>query len=392
LLAEARALPGVRFAEPDYWVRVCRFPNDTYFATQQWDKWVMYADLAWDLSTGSNSIKVAVVDNGCDYEHPDLAANFNTQELGYDFVGQDLTPRPDNYAIPDAFHGTHVAGIIGAVIDNSRGVAGWAQCRLVAVRVLNDSGSGMTSDLASGIRWAVDHGCKVLNMSLSGSSAPSELVEACDYAEEHGVLLVAASGNDGAGTIGYPAALGSCIAVGSTAENSRLADYSNHGPQQELVAPGTNVFSCAPGGNYVTASGTSMASPQVSGVAALVWSANTGLSAVRIRSLLDAAAIDMGATGRDNWYGHGLLNGRRGLELALADGVRAMSGHSEPVRVRVGSGSVLLPEWCTQARAFDITGREVARGSGRLQLRPGVYALRMQGAAGEQCEKVLVAN
>ncbi|MEO0009848.1 MAG: S8 family peptidase [candidate division WOR-3 bacterium] len=305
---------GIRYVEPDYPARILNIPNDPQFLLRQWDKWIMYADLAWDVVTGG-TLKVAVVDNGVDYTHPDLAANFRTGELGYDFLNNDNDPKPDNPGIENAFHGTHVAGIIAAVRDNLIGVAGWAQIQLLAVRVLNDSGSGNLSDVARGIRWAVDNGARIINMSLGGDAASTVLIEACQYAASRGVLLIAASGNDGRSTITYPARLSECVAVGATNENSELAWFSNYGPEQELVAPGTSIFSTTLGGSYAEASGTSMAAPEVSGVAALLLALDPGLSANDARSILAVSAIDMGSAGRDSRFGYGLVNAWRAVQL-----------------------------------------------------------------------------
>uniref|UniRef100_A0A7V3PU22 Peptidase S8 n=1 Tax=candidate division WOR-3 bacterium TaxID=2052148 RepID=A0A7V3PU22_UNCW3 len=308
-------LPGIRFIEPDYPVKALVIPNDPMFITKQWDKWVMYADLAWDIVTGG-PVKIAVVDNGIEYYHPDLAANFRPGELGYDFINNDSDPKPDNPAIENAFHGTHVSGIIAAVSNNLIGIAGWAQIQLLAVRVLNDSGSGNLSDVARGIRWAADQGARVINLSLGGDAASSVLIEACQYALGKGTLLVAASGNDGRSGITYPARLSECIAVGATDDNSELAPFSNYGPEQELTAPGTGIYSTATGGSYREASGTSMSCPQVSGVAGLLFATNPALTPAEARSILAASALDMGDPGRDTHYGYGLVNAYRALQLA----------------------------------------------------------------------------
>jgi subtilisin family serine protease len=374
LMAKAAGQPGVRYVEPSYYVRACYLPNDPEFLRRQWDKWVMYADEAWDITTGSAGVRVAIADNGADYTHPDLAAGFVTGDLGYDFVSNDADPRPDDPSNPQAFHGTHVAGIIGAGINDGRGIAGWSRSQLLAVRVLNDSGSGFTDDLAEGIRWAVDHNCKVVNMSLTASSAPTAVVDACNYAVNNNVLLVAASGNEGSGSIGYPANLSTVVAVGSLGQDSRIATYSNFGPAQEVIAPGSVVYSTAPNGNYAIASGTSMAAPQVTGVAALMYAANAGLTAARARALLAAGAIDMGTPGRDIYHGYGLLNARRAAELARG-GFQAASltagqtpGHALLVR-----GAFCL-DGEESAVVYDATGRMA------VSLLPGETVLLAPGA------------
>jgi len=368
---------AIRYLEPSIRATVAGIPNDPYFIPYQWDKWVMYADQAWDVVGGSMDVKVAVVDCGVDWQHPDLAANFKTGELGYDFIGNDNDPRPDDPGIPESFHGTHVAGIIAATRNNGQGVAGWSLVQLLSLRVLNDSGSGTTDVVASGIRWAADHGARVINMSLTSSSSSTPMEEACAHAESLGVVVVAASGNEGQQAIGYPAALSQCIAVGASSADSRLASFSNYGPEQEVVAPGTTILSCVPGGAYGQADGTSMAAPQVAGVAALLLARNWGLNASEVRAAIDASAVDMGAAGRDVQYGYGLVNAKRALELAAA--LRAPqvvaaeppSSDAGTLILRRGRG---LRSWLDRADVYDGSGRRVQ--TGRSSLGPGTYFVR----------------
>jgi subtilisin family serine protease len=382
LAASALGTSGIRYFEPDVRVFATALPNDPYFLPYQWDKWVMYGDQAWDIVGGTMDVKVAVVDNGCDWQHPDLAANFLQGQLGYDFIGNDDDPRPDNTNVPESFHGTHVAGIIAATRNNNEGVAGWSLVQLLAVRVLNDSGSGSSDVVASGIRWAADHGARIINMSLTSSSSATPMEEACQYAAQAGVLLVAASGNDGQQAIGFPAALSQCIAVGASSTDSRLASFSNFGPEQEVVAPGVSILSCVPGGSYGQADGTSMAAPQVSGVAALVLAKDYGLSAAEVRATLDASAIDMGLPGRDMQYGYGLVNAKRAVDLAML----LVSQHTvyripyaDAGRTTIVRGGLRLPAWVEQASVYDGSGRLIQTGatkSGKLDLRPGTYFVR----------------
>jgi hypothetical protein len=379
LARSASRAEGVRYFEPDIRVDIAGIPNDPYFIPHQWDKWVMYADEAWDVVGGSMDVKVAVVDNGSDWTHPDLAASFKSGEYGYDYIGNDNDPRPDDTTITQSFHGTHVAGIIAATRDNNMGIAGWSQVQLLAVRVLNDSGSGTTDVVASGIRWAAEHGARIINMSLTSTSSSTPMEEACAYAAQHGVVIVAASGNEGREAIGFPAALSECIAVGASATDSRLASFSNFGPEQEVVAPGTMILSCVPGGAYGQADGTSMAAPQVAGVAALLMAQNWGLNAAEVRAAIDASAIDMGIAGRDIQYGYGLVNAKRAVDLAATYAAsrapqiaRGLSPDWDctrvPMIVRKGAG---LPLWVAQADVFDGSGRRVQ--VGRRSLRAGTY-------------------
>jgi subtilisin family serine protease len=378
LAKSASQVSGIRYIEPATRAAAAGLPNDPLFMPYQWDKWVMYADQAWDVVGGSMDVKVAVVDEGVDYQHPDLVADFKTGELGYDFIGNDNDPRPDN--LQTAFHGTHVAGIIAATRNNNEGIAGWSLVQLLSVRVLDDTGSGTTDVVASGVRWAADNGARIINMSLTSPSSSTPMEEACTYAAQAGVVLVAASGNNDTSAVGFPAALSQCIAVGATSTDSRLSSYSNYGPEQELVAPGDTILSCVPGGHYGWAWGTSMASPQVAGVAALVLAKNWGLSAVEVRAILDASAIDMGLAGRDIQYGYGLVNAKRAVDLAAAvSASRApmtanTESHAAEGRTVIVRGGAELPSWIEQADVFDGSGRRVQ--IGESDLKPGTYFVR----------------
>ena len=383
LAREAEGVPAVRYFEPDLRVRASFMPDDPYFLTHQWDKWVMYADLAWDSTKGSSSVTVAVIDNGVDYAHPDLAARFVPGSPGHDFVGNDDDPAPDDPDVPGAFHGTHVSGIIGATINNGEGIAGWAACRLMAVRALNDSGSGDMTDVADAILWATNNGADIVNMSLGAGGAITALIDACEYAVSSDVLLVAAAGNEGSGDINYPAALDECVCVGATDESSGLASFSNYGAQQELVAPGTTIVSSAPGGEYWLAAGTSMATPQVVGVAALVLSADGQLPASRIRAILGASAIDKGALGRDSYYGYGLVNAARAVQLAGLAAPRVSERGGSRGWLTCAGGSHRPPGWVEAAVVYDGLGRRVsawAAGQADIVLAPGTYFVRATGA------------
>ena len=365
-------ISGVRFVEPDYPVRLSFLPNDPMFLSTQWDKWVLYADQAWDIVKGG-PIKVAVLDNGVDYTHPDLRSNFQTNELGYDFIAQDNDPRPDHPSLPNAFHGTHVAGIIGAVTDNLIGVAGWAQIQLMAVRVLNDSGNGSLTDVARGIRWAVDHGARVINLSLGGDATITPLSEACTYALSRGAILFAAAGNDGRANVSYPARLSTCVCVGALDESSNLASFSNYGPEQELVAPGVLISSTAPDNSYLVAQGTSMSCPEVSGIAALILSLIPNISPARVRAILAASAVDIGSPGKDPYFGYGMVNALRALELAQAIASQKENGRNAPAQLNITERNSIwrktvfspkmlpIPKGVQKVEIFDPTGKLILR-------------------------------
>ncbi|MHB0938511.1 MAG: S8 family peptidase [Armatimonadota bacterium] len=267
------------------------------------------AELVWDqdhnlaLDSGANAgagVKVAVVDTGIDLTHPDLAANI---------VGSYNAIDPGKSANDDNGHGSHVAGTIAAV-DNTIGVLGVApQASLLAVKVLNRQGNGYYSDIIEGIGWSVDNGAQVINMSLGGTYDSSALHAAIINAVNAGVVVVAAAGNSGPGdnTVNYPAKYAEVIAVSATTSSNTIASFSSRGAQVELAAPGASIYSTYKGGGYNTLSGTSMASPHVAGAAALVLAA--GVSGVdNVRTRLRQTADDLGAAGKDNLYGYGLVD------------------------------------------------------------------------------------
>ncbi|WP_231183240.1 S8 family peptidase [Haladaptatus sp. DYF46] len=266
------------------------------------------ADVAIEHGDTGTGADVAVVDTGIDADHPDLQANLGT---GKAVVGSSWSD--------DNGHGTHVAGIIGAVND-TRGVVGVApEATLHAVKVLNGYGSGSYSDIAAGIEWAADQGCDVINLSLGGSSRSSTVDAAVQYAYNNGCLLVGAAGGSGPcgedGCVGYPASASEVIAVSATNENDGLASFSSTGPEIELAAPGVEVESTYWDDTYETLSGTSMATAHVSGAAAQVMAA--GYSNTSGRQRLRDTAEDLGLAVDEQ--GYGLVDAAAALGLDSSD-------------------------------------------------------------------------
>jgi len=298
LMAEMRGLRHVAYVEEDYVATAFLEPNDPYYSSQ-WGPADILAPKAWDITLGSPNVIIAVVDTGVDYNHPDLAANYAG---GYDFINNDNNPMDDNG------HGTHVAGIAAAVTNNGEGVVGISQSKIMAEKVLGKDGSGSYSAVANGITHAANNGAKVISISLGGRFSSTTLQNAVNYAWNKGVLLVAAAGNEQSGKINYPAAYTNVIAVSALNPGDGFAYYSNHGKKVELSAPGTGIYSTYMGGGYKSLSGTSMATPFVSGSAALVLSKNDRLSNRQVRDILDKTAIDLGTAGRDNYFGYGKVN------------------------------------------------------------------------------------
>jgi subtilisin family serine protease len=250
--------------------------------------------------TGADA-DIAIIDSGIDADHPDLEANLGT---GKAFVqctgGQCQTPWDD-----DNSHGTHCAGIADA-IDNTEGVIGVStQATLHAAKVLDSTGVGSGTDIAAAIEWTADQGYDVGSLSLGGDANQPfpPIQDACQYAVNNGVLLVAAAGNDG-GDVGYPAALDTVMAVSATDQNDNLAEFSSRGPEIELAAPGVQILSTVPESGYAEKPGTSMACPHVSGAGAQLMA--QGYSNTEARQRLNNTAEDIGLP--ENHQGNGLLD------------------------------------------------------------------------------------
>jgi len=296
------------------------------------------AEDAVDVVQGNvdgSGVKVAILDTGIDYTHPDLD---DVYAGGYDFVDDDSDPKDGNG------HGTHCAGIVAAE-DNGEGVIGVApHASIYAVRVLDNWGSGYTSDIIAGIDWAIDNGMDVISMSLGGGDYDQAFDDAVDRAYNAGIVVVAASGNDGKGTISYPAAYDNAIAVGAIDSDHNLADFSNYGPEQEVVAPGVDIYSTMPtytvtlnywfmGGysqNYDRMSGTSMATPMVAGVVALILSANPDLTPPEVRDILHTTSVDLGSAGWDQYFGYGEVNAKTTETLSHTEIKLTWNANTEP--------------------------------------------------------------
>jgi len=335
-LSALRNNPDVAYAGPDYKLHLCTTPNDQLFRYQyalsnpggqllipgsptakpQAD---IKATGAWDYVKGDPNTLIAVLDTGIDYTHPDLASK--VIDHGRDFVNDD------DDAYDDAWHGTHVAGIIAAATNNSEGIAGVAwNCRLLAGKIISASGEGDYSDLIEALIWAADYTngnakVGVINMSIGGPEPDDFLEEALRYAYNKGIVLIAAAGNEASQGISYPAAYDSyCLAVGATDYNDKVASFSNYGPELDVAAPGVGIISTIPLAQtdpgylpYAYANGTSMATPHVAGLAALIKSAKPWLGASDIMKLIKYSPDDVEAAGFDDYTGYGRINAKRAL-------------------------------------------------------------------------------
>jgi subtilisin family serine protease len=346
LVGRFERLKAVEAASPNYYrFALATTPNDSMFGLQ-WGLAKINCPDAWDRTKGSSSVKVAVIDSGVDLDHPELQPLLLPGRDLVDLVG--VAPKPgwhfegdfltrDNTPQDEVGHGTHVAGTIAAVSDNGTGVAGvtW-HCRLLPVKVLTRmvrnsdgavTGVGTAVDIAAGIRWAADNGAHILNLSLGGYNDTFVERDAVAYAVSKGCLVVAAMGNDNVSTPSYPAAYPDVVAVGAVNQSeSRAAPAntggwgSNTGSHIDVMGPGVGIRSTDWDNTYSNKSGTSMATPHVSGVAALVKSCKMSLTAAQIADTLRNTAKTLKDDASDpvpnDRYGHGLVDAKAALGSA----------------------------------------------------------------------------
>ncbi|MNI44762.1 Minor extracellular protease Epr precursor [compost metagenome] len=283
-------------------------PNDLLFSRYQWNLPVIETMEGWQVNRGAQDVIVAVVDTGVDLNHPDLVGQLLP---GYNAVSENDQPNDD------VGHGTHVTGVIAAAVNNNLGVAGmtWFN-KVLPVKVLDQTGAGSTYAVAQGIIWAADHGAKVINMSL-GNYADSEFLhDAVKYAYDKDIVLVAASGNDNTERPGFPAAYPEVLAVAATDANNEKASFSNYGDYIDVAAPGVSIASTYPDSQYAALSGTSMASPHVTALAALIRSTNPLLTNEQVYDLIRKSATDLGDKGKDNYFGYGLIDVVKAVKAA----------------------------------------------------------------------------
>ena len=389
ILANLKNNPAVEYAEPNFVVQALYVPNDPYFSPYQWNfNNNVYGGIkmnaAWDIQKGSPSVIVAVVDTGIAYENygsfkkaSDLA---NTKFVaGYNYVNRTTHANDDNS------HGTHVAGTIAQSTNNALGTAGIAfNTALMPVKVLGKNGSGSTSNVVNGIIWAADHGAKVINLSLGSSSASLTLKNALAYARNKGVTNVCAAGNEykSGNRPSYPAAYDECIAVGATRYDETRAYYSNTGSYVDLAAPGgdSNVDQNGDGYGdgilqqtinpntknvsdigYWFFTGTSMATPHVAGVAALLIA--QGLNTPdKVRTALQVTAEDKGTPGRDDQFGYGIVDAAAALNHTGTSSAQtrdvAVTGLNSPSNGQQGTS---LPIGVNVANQGDVSENFIVR-------------------------------
>jgi thermitase len=314
----------VDYAEVDTILHSAAIPNDTRFGELYGLNNSNDADIdapeGWDLAglggfPATGGVKVGIVDTGIDANHEDLVGKRvdcgGVKSFGiFGLIGGDPTIVDGSKCTDDNDHGSHVAGTIAAIANNGKGVAGVAfNSPLSICKALNSSGSGSTTGVANCITYLKNKGAKVISMSLGGG-ASSTLQAAVQnaWAGGNGAVIVAAAGNDGNGTLNYPAAYPEVVSVAATDSNDQHASFSNVNSDVEVAAAGVNVLSVKRGGGYVAFSGTSMATPHVAGVVALIRFHNPSWTAAQARTKLDSSVDDLGTAGRDSTFGFGRVN------------------------------------------------------------------------------------
>ncbi len=300
-IEELGKAPGVAKVEPDHLLKTTTVPNDPYYSFQYHHE-LIESERAWTRTMGAQDVLVAVLDNGFDLDHPDLAGQFTSSYATASSISEDD-------------HGTHVAGIIGAAHNNRTFGTGVApQTGLLAIDVFEGE-DAYSSDVIEGIYYAADAGADIINMSLGNYFYSEAYQVAIDYAHERGVLVIASSGNESTDDTHYPSGYENVVAVGSTDREDWFSGFSNYGVDQDITAPGTGIWSTVAGGSFGSLSGTSMAGPVVAGVAALVKANEPELTNEELEQRLYDTSDDLGAPGKDPYFGHGRINAEAALMI-----------------------------------------------------------------------------
>jgi len=333
VLRDYNNMENVEYIEPNYIYSTSKAPNDPQYGNL-WGMKIIKAEEAWELSTGAKTVKVAVVDTGVQVNHPDLKDNV----LKSEGVGSGCSSGTDTGG-----HGSHVAGTIGAVGNNTQGVAGvnWA-VSINGYAVLCAGGAGSLSGIANGVNKAVADGNKVINMSLGGPGDSATFHNAIISAKSAGVTVVVAAGNcwgqpqsdkcpdgnpakRGSSDFTYPAAYPEVITVAATTSSDQAASFSNRGNANDIAAPGVQIESTWPPTTYNSISGTSMASPHTAGAAGLLLSINPNLTPDQVQNALQCTADDLGTAGWDEIFGHGRLNLKAAVDAVKSGNIPTCS-------------------------------------------------------------------
>lgn len=293
--------------------------NDPYY-DKQWNIRITSSNGAWSLINQKREVKVAVVDTGVDYNHPDLKNRVLT-DLGYNFLQNNHNFMDDNW------HGTHVSGIIAAQANNNigiTGVVGPLDIKIIPIKVLDKNGQGPSDIIAKGIEYAADVGADIINLSVNFDGKDEYISNAISYAKNKGVFVVVSSGNDNINCDKQsPTGDDGAFTVSAMNRELKRAYFSNYGSVVKLTAPGIEILSTIPGKKYGLKDGTSMAAPIVTGIAAMLKAENPSLKPQEIGGILQDTAVDILTKGRDMQSGYGLVNAKRAvLELKSIENAR----------------------------------------------------------------------
>lgn len=278
----------------------------------QWAVSYTNSNEVWGLVEQEKVVRIAVIDTGVDYNHPDLK-NRVVKESGYDFVNDDDDPMDDNG------HGTHVAGIIAAEANNEEGIAGVVgnlDVEIIPIKVLDKDGVGYSDTISKGIEYAVNKGVNIINLSLGGTEKDEDIENAVKYALENCVAVIAAAGNDKQNCDEYtPAGVKGVYTVAASNPLNRVARFSNFGESIDITAPGVKILSTVPDGGYEAWDGTSMAAPVVSGVAAVIIAHDPTIDIDELKDILKESSKDIMKEGEDIFTGSGLINAKKAFEI-----------------------------------------------------------------------------
>ncbi len=303
--------PNVEFVEPDYYVEPALTPNDPWYANWQRDLQQMGSEAAWDITTGSSSVPIAILDSGADFDHPDLQGRL---VAGWDFVADDADPMDEHW------HGTAVTGVAGATTNNAFGIAGvtW-QNPVLVVRIGDSHGYATSGRMAQGITHAADQGARAINLSFATPSYLSTVASAVSYAWSRGAVTVASAGNESSSAPHYPAALPNVVGVSGITGSDEFIYYSNYGTWVDVCATaGSRTLML--GGGIGDVGGTSISAPYVTGLFGLVFSANTTLTPQQAVDIVCQTATDLGDPGFDEYYGSGKIDLYRAVLAASESG------------------------------------------------------------------------
>lgn len=421
LIPVLQALPYVAYVEKNPIVFSAHTPND--LGSEQWSLTKIHAEQAWDYTTGSANVLVAVLDDAIAIDHEDLAANIYTNAAeangfplldddgngrpddvnGFDVVNNNADPRPPSNASGnngDFTHGTHATGILSAASNNGRGIASLGySVKILPVKIASDADASLTGGL-DGIFYAMRSGADIISMSWGLYNDVVALKTLIQQAAAQGIVLVAAAGNEGDQSLFYPAAYPQVISVGATDQNDARASFSNYGSTIDVMAPGVAIYSTLPEGNntYGNKNGTSMATPLVAALAALVKSHFPSMSAAQIRQRIENACDDISAqnSGLNGLLGAGRINAYQTLgnvSITELNGT-TFSMYPNPARTQINFKKAPT-DHVSRIRVIDVSGREVLSSSWVESLNvsglaSGVYTVLIEANGTRSQTKMVV--